>query len=264
MQQVPSTSRTPASQNEPFVMVPMPQPLQQPEPVALTIQDEFKHFLSGINFSPPPPFDLKRFRTCSEVDRRNCAIVMIELVIKFPKNVPAYAELTKEILRTSKASDRDKTFAMHLCEICEEEIDKIFKNRTPNLWNRSNKIGIFLCQLYIREGLRNQLMNKWLYHIKSMIPHDVGANKTFITALQIILDKMKSRDARNYIDCVKQLGNLLTRKKIPPQFMQWTIDVLGRNSAVMSAASSVSSLACEASGQAAASPQRETGAIRKS
>jgi hypothetical protein len=96
-----------------------------------------------------------------------------------------------------------------------------------------------------------------------MMPADVSANKTFVTGLKIVLEKMKIRDKHNHKACLKQLQNLLNRKKIPIQFMSWTLSVLGRNPTAISPASSVSSLVSEASANATASPQRETGAIRK-
>lgn len=227
--------------------------------VVQSLLASFESFLLSINGNPRPQFNLTQFKNCSNNDRRSCAKVIYELSLSIPQNVPAYADVIRLIITSGTLKQpNQKSFAEHIADICDEEIKRLFsaKNRQ---WKQINQIGIFIGELYTREGLKASIMRTWLEKVMELALKDPAAIKTLLSIYKIIWHKLKSRDVSNFKLCVQLLRNLSSQGKIPDEYKKWTNDIIG--SSEMSKASSVLSLRSETS--VSDPSQRPTGAIPK-
>lgn len=207
---------------------------------ALSIPEKFEAFLKDIpddqeqvNWKALVECNLK---SCRAVHRRSCAAIMVELVIKRPGKIAAYSNVVNEIrqshsnlklaqVKQPKNQAEQKTFLELLTSICDQEMDKLFKDQASQ-WTRVHRIGIFLCELYNGHMLKNQLMNKWLVGVQKSTESSPVATKTLLQGLKTIFPRMKFQDKKNYQLCVQTLSNLEVKGKIPKEFQQWTCEIL--------------------------------------
>lgn len=226
--------------------------------------DNFRKFLTNIQSNPKSEFNLQLFKTCSDADRYKCAKIMLELAIAMPYNAVHFANITRTIITSASVRKQNhKIFSDHLGEICDEVLSRHFKDSLNIPWSDVNNIGIFLSEVYIREGFKPGLIGHWLKDVNQMVPNSSGAINTLLNSLKIMLQKLKSRDRQNYRVNLLQIQNLTDQGKIPVHHRKWTSNVLNNTDAMSSRSSSVSSSRSEASSNTNSVAQRPTGAIPK-
>lgn len=222
----------------------------------------FKQYLDNIQQNPPPTFDLSQFKESSDEERKNCARAMFDKAMSHPKNIVSFATVARQILCGHSASSKEqKTFCRHLNEILESETDKMFAKGTAKSQVKISNVGTFMSELYVRECVRNDVMNMWLVNVHSLVvQNDVGFLKVQLKALQIILTKMKQKDLPNYLFFLQHIKELTSQGKIPEEFVQWLREILRTSLTTINKSSSVSSVSSGASNSAV---QKQTGAIKK-
>lgn len=191
--------------------------------------EAFKEFLEKVDEVPKPNFDLRRFKTSNDEERKKCAKAMLEQALLKPRQSKSYADVVREILCSHSVSSKyQKTFGNYLGDICETEIEKLFKQGSTRDWIKINGLGVFLSELYTREGLKNQQMNKWLENVQKIVAqNNTQAIEVQLTSLKIILPKMKFRDVQSHKFYLQQIKALYVQGRIPPVFLQWTRETTG-------------------------------------
>lgn len=194
-----------------------------------SMSEAFKEFLAKVDEVPKPNFDLGRFTTSNDEERKSCATVMLEQALLKPSKIKSYADVVREILCSFSISSKyQKTFGNHLGDICETEIEKLFNQASTLEWIKINNLGVFLSELYTREGLKKQLMNQWLENVQNRVArNDKNAIKVQLTCFKIMLPKMKLRDVQNHKFYLQQIKAHRDQGRIPSEFMQWTRETIG-------------------------------------
>ena len=217
--------------------------------------DEFNEYLIAPEADPSKKFDLQRFRDCTESDRRECAYVMIDMVLVLPDIMVQCANDARLIQCSHPPNNsRHTNFLAHFSVICETQMIEMF-NSEPFNWSEIEILGSFLGQLYLREAMKNATINKWFAHVQKFVARSNNkAIKALLAVLKIVLDRMKSRDNKNFKAYVSQLQSLTNNGQIPTEHAQWTREILNEHAVKPQQSQTQSPLPA---------PTQTTGAIRK-
>ena len=187
--------------------------------------DEFNEYLIGIKIDSSRKFDLERFRDCTELDRKECACFMFNVVITLPDVIVKLANDAR-IIQCSHPprSSRHTNFLAHFSVYCEIMMIQMFDGFN---WTGIENLGSFLGQLYIRKAMKNATINKWFEHVQKFVARsNKKAIKAFLAVLKIVLDRMKSRDNKNFKGYILQLRFHRNNGQIPRKYAQWTREIL--------------------------------------
>ena len=220
-----------------------------------TMPDEFKEYLIAMKIDSSKRFDLERFRDCTESDRKECACLMINMVITLPDIMVQCANDARLIQCSHPPSNsRHTNFLTHFSVICETEMNEMFDGKPFN-WSDMNVLGSFLGQLYTREVIKNATINKWFEHVKRLVAQKNNeAIQALLAVLKIVLDRMESRDNKNFKAYVSQLQSLTNNGQISTEHAQWTREILDEYASKPQRTQTQSPLLA---------PTQTTGAIRK-
>lgn len=212
-----------------------------------TMSARFANFLENIHRDPKPVFNFEEFKTSTEACLKACAESMLKEALLQPDNIVAYANVAREIFcNGSKKSVKQKSFGDFLCEICLSKIEKWFSIGVTYQWNCINNFGRFLGEIYIRQGLRNDVINKWLSSVTQMVTdNNPNATKAQLMVLQLIFTKMKQRDPATYKLYLRHVQLLSLHGRIPVELQQWSKTVLGEAPSTACKTESVSSIESE-------------------
>lgn len=190
----------------------------------------FKVFIYNIHKPQKVAFNLRQLKSCDDITRRTCAKMMLDAAIANPDNCSQYAKLMRVIQCSDSGSFRcDKTFVIHLGELCELEINKVFAHPDKK-WMRITNIGIFLSHLYLQDYMKNALMNKWLDNVRAAVDKKESvATKTLLISLKIIMNKMKLRDIKSYTLYTQHVKRLAAERQYPIDCIPWLKDILGND-----------------------------------
>ena len=197
----------------------------------------FEFYLKNINQSKKSDLDLQKFTTLSDDEKRNCAVLMLSQALIHSENIVDYAKLAREIICNYSVEFRyHQTFGEHLCELCETEINRLFSERFVRDWSRIKNLGVFLGEIYVRQGLKNDVINKWLNNVHQQVvaEYNVYALDAQFAVLEIIFTTMKQRDPKNYKSFFQYLSQLAVEGKFPAEYIKWGKSVLNPNSFVTS------------------------------
>lgn len=234
---------------------------RQPTDFSSPMTQTFKGFINNVSKPQKVEFNLRLLKTCNDITRKTCAKIMLDAAIANPDNCIQYAKLMRVIQCSDSGSFRcDKTFVIHLGEMCELEIDKVFGQ--PNKqWMRVTNIGIFLSHLYLQDYMKNALMNKWLDNVQAAIDNkEAMATRTLLIALKIMMNKMKLRDIKSYKLYTQHVKRLAAERRYPLDCIPWLKDILGNDFKQCGAVMTAQSSRME---QSATMTQISTGAIKK-
>lgn len=230
----------------------------------------FKVFINNIHKPQKVEFNLRQLKSCDDITRRTCAKIMLDAAIANPDNCSQYAKLMRVIQCSDSGSFKsDKTFVIHLGELCELEINKVF-GHPDKKWMRITNIGIFLSHLYLQDYMKNALMNKFLQ--AAVDNKESVATRTLLISLKVIMNKMKLRDIKSYTLYTQHVKRLVAERRYPIDCEPWLKDILGNDykqcGAALSTQSSTipqgSMTAQNSTGvQCSTMTQISTGAIKK-
>ena len=169
----------------------------------------FKEYLVTLHNYPHEQFRLKRFETCTDAERKECARLMLERILIDSKIIVPCAKVTRTI-QCSNGPDHHlhENFNVHLSTFCEQEIDRMFTFTSPQ-WPSIETLGIFLGELYTRECIRNTTMDQWLDNVKVFVARNYHlAVKALLVVSKIILESMKRRNRVAFDSYISMLRNL--------------------------------------------------------
>ena len=212
----------------------------------------FKEYLVTLHNYPHEQFRLKRFKTCTDAERKECARLMLERILTVPKIIVSCAKVTRTIQCSNGPNNHlHDNFTVHLYTFCEQEIEEMFKNSSPE-WSSIETLGTFLGELYTRECIRNTTMNQWLDSVKAFVALNNNlAAKALLVVLKIILESMESRNRTVFGSYISMLRTLKSNL-VPNVHRSWLQTILNK----YSPRGNSNNAAPSTSGQA-------TGAIRK-
>lgn len=158
---------------------------------------------------------------CCNDDKRKCARILLDQALESPNNVEMFADL----LRTFITQPTTKPFMKYFTELCNANLNLFFKNRQEYL-SKIKNLGLFLSEIFVREGLKLDVVRKWLQEVNKMLDEDIEAIPILLSSLKIMLKKMKTRDPPSFKACIQNISNLMKKKQIPPDYMLWTSKLL--------------------------------------
>lgn len=221
--------------------------------------------MQSLGSSHIQAFDIQKFKTCSESDRRECASRFIKFALKDSSQAQALARLALSILQLNmKATNNIKTFINYLSDECEAKLTW-YKNSSRVNWVEMEAFGITAGELYNLEVLRIFIMNTWLENTKKMADTNDLALKMLFKVVKLIYSKMKSKDIKTLTQMMKHLESYKNNNRIPVAYVNWYNNVgktpiQNERSRSRSIASNVSQSSRASSVK---SEQSSTGAIKK-
>jgi hypothetical protein len=239
------------------------------QPFSLT--QEFEAHLKSLNTSQVQPFDLNKFKTCSDEKRKECALKMLNYALVEPKKAKRFAILSLNILRLNvKSSAKTKPFNVHLSEACEASL-KIFNNFNYKSAQTAENLGIFIAELYNLEIVRAQLINIWLEEMKKHADRDNLMLKLFINVFKVAFEKMIKNNKRNAQIYINHMNVYRQQKRLPKQFAVWHDSILLNSAIGYEKSRSLSTVSNTSAGSGASgstsgstqADQKATGAIKK-
>lgn len=231
------------------------------------LPNEFENYLKNLKNPRALPFDIKRFKTCSDADRKQCA----NKFLKFALNEPTQAKELVQLAYSTRTLNmiNKKTFINFLSENCEEKLKKFQKNNEVVDWVEMEAFGVILGELYNLEVIKIYLMNTYLNNTKLMADVNDLALKILFKVVQIIHNKMVTKDKKTLTTFLKYFEEYKNAKRVPVAYANWLQNVLrvqasqrGDKSRSPSAVSTSSQIS-QASSQQQSEPSSSTGAIRK-
>lgn len=119
----------------------------------------FDEYLSSFKTPNKKSFDVQRFKSCSDVERRECARKLLKIALVEPLQAKEFAKITLNVLQLSvRPKPNQKTFITHLTEICDEKMG-IFRKQHIN-WVELENFGVILGEMYNLEVQRLIFYNK--------------------------------------------------------------------------------------------------------
>lgn len=226
---------------------------------------EFDQHMQSLGTQQLQAFDIQKFKTCSESDRKECAVRFVKFALKDSSQAQALARLALSILQLNmKATNNKKTFINYLSDECEAKLTW-YKNTAKVNWVEMEAFGIFVGELYNLEVLRIFIMNTWLENTKRMADSNDLALKMFFKVVKLIYLKMKSKDGKTLTQMMKHLEGYKNSNRIPTAYLTWYNNVCSApiqidRSRSRSVASNVSQTSRASSTK---SEQSSTGAVKK-
>lgn len=221
--------------------------------------------MQSLGTSHIQAFDIVKFKTCSESDRKECAFRFVKFALKDSSQAQSLARLALSILQLNmKATNNKKTFINYLSDECEAKLTW-YKNSSKVNWVEMEAFGIFVGELYNLEVLRIFIMNTWLDNTKKMADTNDLALKMLFKVVKLIYMKMKMKDAKTLTIMMKHLEGYKNNNRIPAAYVNWYNNVCqtpiqNERSRSRSVASNVSQSSRASSTK---SEQSSTGAVKK-
>jgi hypothetical protein len=218
--------QTSKPQNEGNSNFPHQKSTAKPSNPTRNIPKEFENFL----FKPTTStFSLQVFKTCSDGDRKECAQLIVYYVISNPEYIKEYADITRDIVTSgSLSSSVHKTLLMHLIDHLTAELQNHFQKGSSKSWDDFTNIGKFLGQIYFLDFMKPALLYKWLDGVFGLVGSEPKAAKSYLQVLKIVMDALKSFDVGTFKKHQKNVTQLLVEKKIPKNFMPWTLTIANK------------------------------------
>ena len=218
--------------------------------------EEYEEYLMALKTDPSRKFDLKRFRDCTESDRKACASIIMDEVL-LNSSIMVQCANDARIIQCSHppSNPRHTNFLAHFSVYCETMMIPMFDGE-PFDWTCIEDLGSLLGQLYTREAIKNATINKWFEHVQKFVARSNNeAIKALVAVLKIVLDRMKSRDIKIFKAYVSQIQSLTNNGQIPTEHAQWTREILKEHASKPQKSQTQSPIPA---------PTQTTGAIKKS
>lgn len=195
---------------------------------SFNMKQSFTDMLIDINKTRPTSFDLNRFKSSTDSERKACAVIMLELAVSIPENAALYAAIVRTIVCShSQSSQNQQTFANHLTELCSTYLDVLFERPISQHWHNKKAVGVFIAELYKRESIKKEVLIKWLNYVEIMVEkNDPASIQTLLCILEITFDTMKKKDVATYQIYIKLIRKINNLKRVPSKFTMWSKQVL--------------------------------------
>jgi len=141
-----------------------------------------------------------------------------------------------------------------LKEAFEEEMKKLSKQVQDDQvdWTFLECTGKFLAELFVIEGLKIIVFNKWLEEAKSLAIGSDTALKILLEVFKIFQSSMKKRDENSYKNLMGILKEFRVKNRISKEDVEWFDQLLNETGAVATVPSNEKS-----------KPASSNGAVKK-
>jgi hypothetical protein len=284
-----SKSKSPARTIQPAKTIqPQPKPAEQPKPyfeppkpadspqssqqTSKPCVAEFDLYLKSIKTPAELTFNLNRFKTCRDHERKLCAQKLMAFAIDEPTKIENFAKIALRVLQTHHiAAGIEKTFIIHLQDVCDDRM-KIFQKEHKN-WLEIESLGMFIGHMYVLEVQKTYLMNQWLSETTKLAAINDLALVMLFKVFRLVHEKMQKKDRAKYRLNLVELRQYKMDKRVPTIYVKWLDGMMddsseerpgsSRQSRSHSVASNASSCASSASRVAQREMAVSTGAVKK-
>lgn len=253
------SSSTTSNSNTPTHVFPTKAPV-----LIENIPAAFERHLKSLSTANVEAFDIQKFKTCTEIDKKQCASRLLTFALRDSSQAPKLAKIAHRILQLSvRTTANRKSVINYLSDECETKL-KAFKNTDRLSWVQMESYGIFIGELYNLEVLKNKVIKNFLDNTKTMADTNDLALKILFKVMKLIYPTIRKKD-RGFSQYLQYFDEYKRANRIPSAYITWYDSIRSNPPRIdRSRSLSLASQSSQASSSRSDLPSTSsTGAIKK-